>query len=413
MNLLKQLLVFIILFFFSIACQRDLQQPIYQYTLDNPGEIGSRFPYLYKDNQNTLYMSWITNIEEEIYALQYSTMSGERWTVPQTVRVATDYFVNWADFPSIIGVNGEASAVQWLRKVEGGPYAYHVQIGFRDEQTGRWEQIITPHLDNTATEHGFVTMRPIDEDRILAIWLDGRNTDGRGHHEYADMSKSMAIRSAEISSSGEISRKRVIDETVCDCCQTGMAEINGDFLAVYRGRSAGEVRDILISRYSSEDGSWSEPVKVHDDNWEIQACPVNGPRIAVSDHHVAVIWYTGSEESKGVKLAKSFDGGFSFEEPILIADEGAIGRADLLITEDGSLYVSWMHQEEGTGYIMLQKINPDGTAEDAITVGVTASTRTSGFPRIEQSGNHIIIAWTQTEPLVRVRTARVPLFGPE
>lgn len=413
MNKLKQLILFISLFFILISCQQDLQQPVYQYSLNNPGEVGSRFPYLFKDNQNTLYMSWITHIEEEIYALQYSTYNNERWTAPQTVRLATDFFVNWADFPSVIGFNGEASAVQWLRKVEGGPYAYHVQIGFRDEESGRWDQIVTPHLDDTATEHGFVTMRPIDEDRVLAIWLDGRNTEGRAHHEYDDFSKSMMLRSAEISSSGEITRKRVIDETVCDCCQTDMAEINGDFLAVYRGRSTDEIRDILISRYSSEEGTWSEPSKVHNDEWEIQACPVNGPRIAVSGDQVAVIWYTGSEESTGVKLAQSFDGGYTFEEPMVIADEGVLGRTDLLITDEGELYVSWMYQAEQTGYVMLQKINPDGTAKDAITVGVTSSSRTSGFPRIEQSDNHIFVAWTQTEPLVRIRTARVPLIGSE
>lgn len=413
MYTLKQLLVFISLFFFLNACQQDLQQPVYEYSLNNPGEIGSRFPYLYKDNQNTLYMSWVTHIEEEIHALQYSTFRDDRWTEPQTVRVATDFFVNWADFPSAIGVNGEASAAHWLQKVEGGTYAYHVQIAFPDEETGRWEQVVTPHLDDTPTEHGFVTLRPIDKDRILAIWLDGRNTDGRAHHEYDDISKSMTIRSAEISSSGEISRSRVIDATVCDCCQTDLAEIDGDFLAVYRGRTADEVRDIMISRYSIADGSWSEPAKVHDDNWMIQACPVNGPRIAVSENRVAVIWYTGSEESAGVKLAQSFDGGTHFEEPILIADEGAVGRTDLLITDEGELYVSWLHQEGDTGYIMLQKINPDGTAEVAISVGVTSSSRTSGFPRIEQSDDHIFVAWTQTEPLVRVRTARVPLTLPE
>jgi len=218
----------------------------------------------------------------------------------------------------------------------------------------------------------------------------------------------MMLRSAVISSSGEISEKRVIDETVCDCCQTDLAEINGDFLAVYRGRTSDEVRDIMISRFSSADGNWSDPVPVHEDDWKIQACPVNGPRIAVSGDHVAVIWYTGEEMNSGVKLAQSFDGGNNFEEPILIANEGALGRTDLLITDEGSLFVSWMHQEGDTGYVMLQEINEDGTAVEPITVGTTASSRTSGFPRIAQSDDHIFVAWTQTEPVVRVRTARVP-----
>lgn len=391
------------------GCRGDLQQPVYLYALDNPAETGSQFPYLFKDNDETLFMSWITYIDEDIHALQYASYSEEGWSGAQTVRVGTDFFVNWADFPSMVGMDGEPVAVQWLRKVEGGPYAYHVQIGFQAEETGRWENIITPHLDGTPTEHGFVSMQPLASGRLLAIWLDGRETDGRDHGEYDDFSKSMTLRSAEISSDGEILRKRVIDHTVCDCCQTDLAEIDGDYLAVYRGRSEDEIRDIKISRYSSESGAWSEPFLVHSDGWEIQACPVNGPRIAVDDNRVAVIWYTGAEENPGVKLARSADGGFTFHEPILIAEEGALGRADLLMAGEGSIYVSWLQQIGNAGHIRLKKIGPNGSPDDAITVGITSSSRRSGFPRIAQVDNQIVVAWTQTEPLLRVRTARVDI----
>lgn len=403
---------YLVILFFLVtlwSCRGDLQQPVYLYTLDNPAETGSQFPYLFKDNTGTLFMSWITYIDEDIHALQYASYHENGWSDAQTVRVGTDFFVNWADFPSIVGLDGEPVAVQWLRKVPGGSYAYYVQIGYRAEETGRWDHVITPHLDDTPTEHGFVSMQPLASDRLLAIWLDGRETDGRGHGEYDDFSKSMTLRSAEVSSDGEILRKRVLDHTVCDCCQTDLAEINGDYLAVYRGRSGDEIRDIKISRYTTETGEWSEPFLVHRDGWKIQACPVNGPRIAVNENKVAVIWYTGAEENPGVQLARSADGGLTFHEPILIADEGALGRADLLMAEDGYIYVSWLQQVGESGHIMLKKISPDGSLDDAISVGVTSSTRRSGFPRIAKVDNQIIVAWTQTEPLLRVRTARVEI----
>lgn len=392
-----------------LGCSEDLQQPVYQFTMDNPAEIGSQFPYLFKDDSGTLYMSWITHIDEEIHAMQYATYRDSTWSTSQTVNVGTDFFVNWADFPSIVGLDDRPVAVQWLRKIEGGPYAYNVQIGYQNEESGRWDKIITPHLDGTPTEHGFVSMQPLSQDRVLAIWLDGRETDGREHGEYDDFSKSMTLRSAEVSAEGEILRKRVIDHTVCDCCQTDLAEIDGDYLAVFRGRSEDEIRDINISRYSSQSGEWSEPVLVHNDGWQIQACPVNGPRIVVNDNRVAVIWYTGAEDNPGVKLARSTDGGETFHEPILIADEGALGRQDLLMTEDGTIYVSWLQQVGETGYVQLKKIEPDGSMNEAITAGITSSTRSSGFPRIAVVNDQIIVAWTQTKPLLRVRTARVDI----
>lgn len=406
-----RLLILLTFIFFTVACEQERQQPVYQYTMNNPADTGSQFPNLYKDADGNIFMSWLMLIEEEIAAMQYAVYSGNQWAPARGVRVATDFFMNWADFPSVVGMNGVPVAAHWLKKIEGGPYAYNVEIAFQDEETRRWTNIITPHLDGTPTEHGFVSLEPLAADRVLAIWLDGRNTDGRGHHEYEDISKAMTLRSAEISSSGEISRKNEIDAAVCDCCQTDLAAVDGGYLAVYRGRSESEIRDILISRYDAETGEWNEPAYVHEDGWQIMACPVNGPRISVNGEHVAVAWYTESENERKVLLARSSDGGRTFGDPIMIAGEesNTRGRADLILTENGSVYVSWLQQREQFGNVMVSHVRPDGSIGNTIHVGLTSSSRSSGFPRIALAGDHILIAWTQTEPLVRVRTARAGL----
>ena len=406
----RKLLLICLIPFVLISCQDGLQQPVYLYSFNNPAETGSRFPYMFKDNDGTLYLSWLTNIEEEIYAFEYATFKDGFWEVPPAVLVGTNFFVNWADFPSLIGKDGDAVAAHWLRKVEGGPYAYHIQLQFRNRDTGRWDAPITPHLDDTATEHGFVSMQPISGDRVLAIWLDGRQTDGRGHGEYDDPEMAMTLRSAEISADGEIARKQIIDGMVCDCCQTDMAATEDGFIAVYRGRSGDEVRDILAARYSLETGEWSEPAKVWDDGWQINACPVNGPRVVSNGTQVAVAWFTEADDERKVLLARSADGGASFQEPIIISSgENTIGRADLVLADEGVIYVSWMERNGEAGNVMLREVSPDGTLRDAILTGVTSSSRSSGFPRIEKMDDEIIVAWTQTEPLVRVRTARVPV----
>ncbi|TVQ00622.1 MAG: hypothetical protein EA359_15505 [Balneolaceae bacterium] len=402
---------FIILLFLFITCEQERQQPVYLYTMNNPADTGSQFPNLYKDAEGNIFMSWVMLIDEEIAAMQYAVFSDGRWGPARTVRVATDFFINWADFPSVVGMDGEPVAAHWLKKIEGGPYAYNVEIGFPENDTRRWTNIITPHLDGTPTEHGFVSIEPLSNNRVLAIWLDGRNTDGRGHHEYEDISKAMTLRSAEISSAGEITRKNEIDAVVCDCCQTDLAAVEGGYLAVYRGRTDDEIRDILISRYNIETGEWSEPVFVHQDGWQIMACPVNGPRISVNGENVAIAWYTESEEVRKVLLARSSDSGRTFGDPIIIANDEnqTLGRTDLILTDDGSVYVSWLQQRGQFGNVMISHVRPNGSIGNTINVGLTSSSRTSGFPRMEHADKHIMIAWTQTEPFVRVRTARVGL----
>jgi hypothetical protein len=409
MSFAKKLIPFAVLLIAVSACETERQRPIFEYTFNNPGEIGSRYANFYQDNTGRVYMSWIVGIEEDIFAMQYSTFFEGRWTMPQTIRVGTEFFVNWADFPSVVGKDGEVVAAHWLRKIDGGPYAYNVNIAFPAENQRRWTDPITPHLDGTATEHGFVSLEPLGENRVLAIWLDGRETEGRDHHEYEDFSKAMTLRSAEVSSDGTISRKRVIDHAVCDCCQTDLVAVDGGFLAVYRDRTEDEIRDISIARYDTGTGEWSEPRPVWNDGWEIRACPVNGPRIDAHEDRVAVAWYTMAGGEGRVKLAISSDSGETFNEPIVVAGEESISRVDTFITSEGSVFVSWMEARGELARVMVRELKPDGSLSRPLHVGTTESARASGFPRMVQTGDQILVTWTQTDPQLRVRTALVPL----
>lgn len=407
--MMKHAITLILLSLLFLSCEQALQQPVYRFSIDNPAQSGSRFPNFYQDDSGMIYMSWLAYIEEEVYALRYSKYGENGWEYPETIMVDTDFFVNWADFPSVIGTNGEAIAAHRLKKKPGGPYSYDVELLFRNSETRRWNETVVPHLDGTATEHGFVSLESITDESILAIWLDGRQTANREDDEYDDLRKAMTLRSAEVSSNGEITRSTIIDDAVCDCCQTDLTAIDDDYLAVYRDRSENEIRDIRIVRYSSKTGEWSEPKKIHDDGWQIQACPVNGPRIVSNGSNVAVAWYTEADGNPAIYVVRSSDGGETFQEPILIADEvlNTVGRVDLLMTDDGQIFVSWLQADEGNGYVIVTEVEPDGSVANQIHAGTTSSSRISGFPRIVQQNSSILVAWTQTEPFLRVRTAKV------
>jgi len=286
-----------------------------------------------------------------------------------------------------------------------------VELLFRNRETGRWDETMIPHLDETATEHGFVSLEPVTDESILAVWLDGRMTESRADDEYGDLSKAMTLRSAEVTAGGEISRSRVIDDAVCDCCQTDLTAVDDGYLVVYRGRDENEIRDIKIAKYNSETGEWSEPATVHNDGWQIQACPVNGPRIVSNGNNVAVAWYTEADGKPAIYISRSADGGETFQEPVLVADDtlNTVGRVDPLMTAGGQLFVSWLQADQENGYVIVTEVEPDGTVGNQVHAGTTSSSRLSGFPRIVQQNSSILVAWTQTEPFIRVRTAKVEL----
>lgn len=403
----KNYLIVLFSAFLMISCSEDLQQPTFQFTSSDSAEVGSRFPNLYVDNTGMITMSWTLKIDEEVYALQYANYKNGRWTEPTTVRVGTDFFVNWADFPSAVSRDGQLVAAHRLKKIEGGTYAYNVNVLFPEEESRRWTEPITPHTDNTATEHGFVSMEPLDHDKVLAIWLDGRHTEHRGHDEYGDPAQSMTLRSAEIASDGTITRSAEIDDMVCDCCQTDLIRTESGAIAVYRGRTEDEIRDIYVARYDLETGSWFVPAKIYDDGWQIGACPVNGPRIETNGDIVAVSWFTQANDENSVKVSVSDDGGVTFGEPTVISNERVLGRTDILVRDNGEVYVSWMESRNGVGDIMLQKIGEESSAMP-LRIGITSSSRRSGMPRMAKTDDAILFAWTQTDPTMRIRTALYP-----
>ena len=123
-----------------------------------------------------------------------------------------------------------------------------------------------------SAEHGFVSMLPVGNGNTLMSWLDGRNTKA------AAGCGEMTLRAGIFGARGETLSEWELDARVCDCCQTSAAMSAAGPIIVYRDRSAGEIRDIYITRYAN--GDWTPPVAIHDDQWEIAGCPVNGPSVA-------------------------------------------------------------------------------------------------------------------------------------
>ncbi len=374
---------------------------------ESPAGSQSELPYLFADDSGALIMSWVEPVDTAgTYRLLYSKLEGESWSEPSEIAASNEWFVNWADYPSIVSRQGQPMAAHWLKKVPGNTYSYYVNMSMHSEDDG-WTEPLTPHFDSTATEHGFVSMMPWNEDQVLAVWLDGRQTHQREEDEYFDLDKAMTLRSALISRSGEVTEKKLIDDSVCDCCNTSLAITSDGAIAAYRNRTGEEIRDIYVSRYRN--GSWSEGVPVASDNWNIGACPVNGPRIAASGSKVAVAWYTAAGDSPAVKAAFSEDGGASFSDAITLSSAKALGRVDIAIHESGTSYISWMDREGDKAFLKVKKFNEDGTSGNDYTVTEMSSSRRSGFPQMELHGDRLVFAWTDIAENPKIKALQLPV----
>lgn len=357
-------------------------------------------PNLTVSHDGNTYLSWVEYVNDSLDMLMFSTLKENEWTVPKMIAQGNDWFVNWADFPSLVKVDNAHMTAQWLQKSATGTYDYDVHIAQSQNSGASWSTSMIPHKDGVNAEHGFVSMVPTPDHKTFLVWLDGRNTKN-------EEDNAMTLRSAEIDNDGNLSEEVELDRRVCDCCQTGATWTDKGPIVVYRDRSKDEIRDISIVR--KFDGKWTSPHVFSNDEWKIAGCPVNGPSIDSDGSKVAVAWFTMAEDKPRVYAATSMDSGHTFSNPVRLDQGKAIGRVDVVI--DGSnAIVTWMEDEGENAAIKMRFVDYDGTISKVFQIGINSNSRSSGFPRIVNNETGLIIAWTDAlDSLSKVRTFKISL----
>lgn len=380
----------------------------------SPASADSSEPHLAQGADGTTVLSWLEHSAEGA-TLRYSVLTEGQWTAARTVAQGDKWFVNWADFPSVSPITSRLWAAHWLAKREGGTYAYDVVIALSQNAGETWGEPFTPHSDNTATEHGFVSLFPWQQG-IGALWLDGRNMDedgsGHSHGSESEAPKEetgMTLRAALIAPDQGAVTEYLVDGLVCDCCQTDVAIGPQGPIAVYRNRTSDEIRDIYVSRVV--DNQWQQGRSVADDNWEIAGCPVNGPAIAASGDDVVVAWFTMADDTPRVRFARSSDQGITFLSAIDIDTGDVTGRVDLALLKDGRAAVSWLQEGvDHRGQLAIRLVSKHGQAGQIHSIATSSTARAAGFPQMVNSGDHLLFAWTETSgEKPTVRTARVEI----
>ncbi len=373
------------------------------HVLETPSQQGG-MPNFFTDGE-ALWLSWVEFVDDTTDALVWSRLEGGSWRPAREVARGSNWFVNWADFPSIaVFADGQTMAAHWLQMHGQGTYEYDVRIAISHDGGHSWPISFVPHRDGLAAEHGFVTLLPLPDNRVQAFWLDGRQTVEGGP---------MTVRTAAFDSLGRLTDEALLDGRTCDCCQTDAVATARGLLAAWRDRSQDELRDIYTA-YTTDEG-WAPGRPVHADRWKIAGCPVNGPALAARGEEVVIAWFTMAEDDPRVLVAFSSDGGKSWSAPLRLDQGDALGRVDVVWAPQGPAMVVWLSQEAEeaapgapSGKIEGRMVTPEGALGPLWTLTPADASRRSGFPILERAADDLYLAWTQvSEAGTRVRTARL------
>ena len=355
-------------------------------------------PSLAVDPARGLVLTWQSRQGRQS-SLNFALLSAEGRELRRGVIASgSDWFVNWADFPSLSVLDNSDWVTYWLQKSAPDTYAYDLRVLRSSNGGGRWGSALTPHDDGTPTEHGFASMLPLGGSQVQLLWLDGRHSRGAAdaHAEGHTDEGPMTLRGATLDWRGRILDPVELDARTCSCCQTDVARMGDRALLVYRDRSEDEIRDIRLVERGS-DGVWSTPMLVHEDLWKIAACPVNGPAIAANGERALVAWPTQVGTDMAVRYRVRIGDGWL---PVQTLEQSpqTLGRVDVAADADGGFALSWVGAGSKDGVALkLARLDADGKPlQAAREIAALEPGRNTGNPRMAWYRNAHYLAWTES-----------------
>ena len=374
---------------------------------------GSLAPQITRD-AGGLIVSWLQTGGSGTATLKFAERTATGWSRAQTVASGTDWFVSWADVPSVSRLADGTLVAQWLKNVDPSIEAYDLRLSTSHDNGRTWTTPFSPHHDKTRTQHGFASLfawPDAAEPGFGVVWLDGRDQELNTKDPQGG---AMALYYARYDRAGKQLAETVVNDRVCECCSTGVAITSEGPVAAFRDRSDRDVRDIHVSRFTG--GAWSAPVAVHADNWTIDSCPVNGPAVAADGATVAVAWFALKGEEGHAYAAFSRDAGRSFGEPIRLDDGTSVGHVGIEMLAGGGAAASWVEFAGGRAHLRLRRVEPSGSRSAAVEIAGAGAGHVGGHPRVARFGNELTLAWTESQSegdegpgqQVHVATATLP-----
>lgn len=249
-------------------------------------------------------------------------------------------------------------------------------------------------------ERRFPTVAVDAQGTVSVVWLDKRlETPERLGYSHlfvarsADGGKSFAP-SVDITGGQE--------NSICHCCKPALAtHPSAGMMVVYRNERS-DIRDIYAVRSQDRGTTWSRPAPIESFQWNLPACPMNGPSLAMdASGNVHAVWCTGADvagtplmgspDAIGLKVMyRRFDARTGAWDAPRYLTNGMHPR--LALAADGTPYVTW--RSEG---IWLARLSPPAS-EAPHAQRVSAENAAGVYPTLTVLPNgNVLVAWQQTE----------------
>lgn len=344
------------------------------------------------DAQGTL---WAAHKTAAGVSVSRSRDLGKSWSAPVAVSRESEPTDAGADArPKIaLGPQGEIY-VTWTRPM-AKPYTGEIRFTRSLDGGLTFEAPQTVHHDRQVITHRFDALTVDVRGRVVVAWVDKRDLaagPSSGPAAYRGAAIYFAISDNRGKSFGTDTK---LADHSCECCRIGLVpRPDGSVVALWRHIFEPNLRDHAIG-VITPDGQAGPMERASFDGWAIDACPHQGPALAVADDGTRhAVWFTASPAAPGVFYGRPREGrveglrkigGKTAERP----DVAVLGR---------EVAVVWK-EFDGTRSQLRGLRSPDG-GETWQEVALTAADGASDHPRLLIWKGRFHVFWnTRLRPL--------------
>lgn len=320
-------------------------------------ETNANEPAIAAGPGGNVFVVWVEHTEKKEANVMFQPLdaNGQKRGEPLRVNPQPNNATAWrGDQPTIkIGKDG-AIFVGWTERVavEKGA-ANNLYLSVSRDGGRSFDAPVKVNDDAAPASHGMHSLAVDDSGRVFFAWLDERYLNSKKektnlsegfrfenaaffhHTDEAAEPNAEVYFAASMDGGKTFSANKKLAGDVCPCCKTTLvASADGKIYASWRQVLRDDFRHIAVASSADGGGSFSSPVTVSDDKWQINACPVSGSALALdTENNLTVAWFTAGEAGKrGLYIAESKDGGKTFS-PRVLASESTVSGTPLLLAE--------------------------------------------------------------------------------
>lgn len=328
-----------------------------------------------------------------IAVLSSSSDGGKSWSPLKQVNKTTEAIQGDENGPKVTFSKDNKAFVVWSIPGEKGDITRaNIRFAIEDGKGGFTPARTLNEIKDTAR---FPIIETTPDNTVLVAWIDRR----------VDIPVPRALYLMRVSTTGqELTKSYKVGEGLCECCRLGISFADGGKTVYIVDRQVNDeqIRNHVLRKSTDGGSTFSPPVEIADDGWQVPTCPHSGPSIGRDARdYLHTAWFTlgRSPSEAGLYYTVSKDGGRTFGAKQLIDANTAaeILHVTMAVANDGTVYFAWDNLDDSSkSQIFVRTLAADGKTWSPVQQ-VSYAKANANRPVLALSDHRLQVAWTETD----------------